>query len=424
MDEYSSRGSEEPVYTHLQTTERMAVLKLYSEEEANRRRVEFWTQGWEDTLYEWRHGISIESGFNETPANDSLTESEKALIEAYSTIGKERAAEEEVAFPVSLKPMKEALVTKRLVMPNATKPLLPKMQQQPMTTSKPIALGISSAVTAVASHPPTIDKSRENEEKPSAASTNHSEQQNFQYESIPKRAKKAINPEMFSTVRSSAPDGVDAVWNDSSTPPPETGTLKIDVDPPWISTSSTERFFPCLELPRYGTHTTLVLQVSVDTDALRWALNLCPKLHDDAANILLHLNARRVERGGILVLNDKLDDNWNRDDKVPLSNFPLSLFSLDNDTLIIQLHVEHNQLFVDLHIKKTPIVRWRSRLIAPPYGADLALLVPTADDFGNPESITIHSAWWGWHAPLPPPNESSTYRAGGGAFRSGNRRPF
>ena len=56
---------------------------------------------------------------------------------------------------------------------------------------------------------------------------------------------------------------------------------------------------------------------------------------------------------------------------------------------------------VDVHVTVDRIqaCAWRLRCDLP--ASDLAVLVPTTDDFGNRENITIHSAWWGKLGMLP-----------------------
>ena len=70
--------------------------------------------------------------------------------------------------------------------------------------------------------------------------------------------------------------------------------------------------------------------------------------------------------------------------------------------LAVQLRAgpARGEVVVHVTVDRAPAATWKLRTeIAA--GTDLALLVPTRDDFGNREFVTIHDAWWGKLPPLP-----------------------
>jgi len=158
-----------------------------------------------------------------------------------------------------------------------------------------------------------------------------------------------------------------------------------------------------LLLPRFGANggnQTLLLRVSVGAEALIWALNIAPKDHDDCASILYHFNPRRVERNGVLVQNDKFDDDWGRATKSSIGDrrYP-PMFGLANAELAFQFQPcrlsSGPGMRIVTAVDRKVIEAWDMRCPPPESGTDLSLVIPTRDDFNNVEAITVHSAWWG-----------------------------
>ena len=165
---------------------------------------------------------------------------------------------------------------------------------------------------------------------------------------------------------------------------------------PWSSSAADEALE--LPLPGFPANDTLVLRVSVPATSDIWALNVVPRDHDDGATLLYHFNPRRKERGGTLVENDKFDDDWGRASKVSLPRRP-PLFGLAEAELVFKLRATPGAVDVHVTVDRIQACAWRLRCDLP--ASDLAVLVPTTDDFGNREDITIHSAWWGKLGMLP-----------------------
>lgn len=63
---------------------------------------------------------------------------------------------------------------------------------------------------------------------------------------------------------------------------------------------------------------TLVLFCNVLETCQKFIVNLCPKDHDGGREIILHFNPRRLERGGSLVVDYKVDSDWVRHGKLIL----------------------------------------------------------------------------------------------------------
>ena len=63
-------------------------------------------------------------------------------------------------------------------------------------------------------------------------------------------------------------------------------------------------------------------------------------------SVLLHLNPRQFQRGGHLVLNDKMDKMWGNNVSVPLSTLPM-IFGIDASTLVVQINEEGFDVFVE-----------------------------------------------------------------------------
>ena len=150
--------------------------------------------------------------------------------------------------------------------------------------------------------------------------------------------------------------------------------------------------------------------MSISATAEIWALNLAPADHDDGGTLLYHFNPRAKERGGLLVENDKTDDDWGRAKKSRLPHQP-ALFGLERKELAFKFKASPGHVDILVTVDRVQATAWRLRSEAP-RGAALALLVPTRDDFGNRQGVTVHDAWWGKLPRLPghrPYREQSFY---------------
>ena len=367
-------------------SEREAGTILGADEVSKRRKRhgELWSSGWESAIFRWTKNLETELPLEHSKA-------EKDLLELYGEMTKEEALEEEEK---QKRIVQQDTVTKRLHLAATSSTAKPKLAAP--TTASAVEKAVAAAQRAEAAESaiaPAVTTT-EKKEEPSA------EQPHL---SVPKRAKKAqLEPEPVE-----APPDATAIWGTSADAGYLSSPEDSDSKAPWISTENDGAdFYPIFKLPKYGANNTLVAEISVAPDADRWALNLCPLIHDDAANILFHMNPRRLERGGVVVLNDKLDDNWHRANKQQFADLPATFFGLDHALLKLQLDVvvdasTEKKLFVNGTINDQPFCSFKSRLPGPPDTADVLFLGSTHDDFGNPESLTIHKLWWGWHPPLP-----------------------
>ena len=203
--------------------------------------------------------------------------------------------------------------------------------------------------------------------------------------SVPKRPKRERNEEAEAEAAS---------WD--ARDPAGVVALEDGLEFPWSSATAEEPLE--MALPDFPNNDCLVLTVSVPPAADIWALNIVPKDHDDGATLLYHFNPRRRERGGTLVENDKFDDDWGRASKVRLPHRP-ALFALDKAELAFKLRASPQGVDVHVTVDRVQAAAWRLR--GEVNVGDLALLVPTTDDFGNKEELTIHAAWWGKLGMLP-----------------------
>ena len=384
-------------------------LKRSGEEERElsakrlKRQEEVWSGGWESAVFYWSQNLVDEAPSSVIEHGGRIvTSAEKELLEVYEVAAKEEAAEQEEA--------KQNLLKQRAAVAVKEKDAVTKRLQLAQPSISKTKIGVvagsaAAAAVAAAARAQAADAEFTSGSAGGAPSeTTTTTTSLLAGLSVPKRAKKAFDhSQELPPEEQTAPENATAAWNFES-PFAEAGIIASDETgkaAPWISTEGDSAFFPRFKLPQYGGNNTLVLEVTVAPDADRWALNLCPLLHDEAANILCHMNPRRVERGGVLVLNDKLNDEWLRADKVPLADLPPA-FGLDHKLIKLQLDVvDSTTLFVNATIDDKPLSSFKSRLPPPPHGADVIFLVSTKDDFGNPEAITIHKAWWGWHPTLP-----------------------
>ena len=166
---------------------------------------------------------------------------------------------------------------------------------------------------------------------------------------------------------------------------------------PFDSATSDEEYLE-IALPDFPQNDTLVLHVSVPASVDIWAMNLCQQDHDDGASILYHFNPRRKERGGRLVENDKSEDDWGRAVKNGLPPRP-SLFGLAKAEVALRIVRKGGNVDVHVTVNRLQVTSWRLRSEVKAGG--LALLVPTRDDFGNRQGVTVHDAWWGALPLLP-----------------------
>lgn len=145
---------------------------------------------------------------------------------------------------------------------------------------------------------------------------------------------------------------------------------------------------------------TLVLTATVTASSEKYALNILPlnpddQNRDDPSEILVHFNPRQYDRGGRVVLNNKTEGNWGRNDTAPLREKP-PMFCLDHAQYVIQVTSTGFRFIVNGHVAGFFGCRTK-----PPAANDTLLLhFPPRDDYSNPHFWTIHSVWWGPGAQL------------------------
>jgi hypothetical protein len=109
-----------------------------------------------------------------------------------------------------------------------------------------------------------------------------------------------------------------------------------------------------------------------------FSINIAGPGHNDFNSVLFHFNPRQFERGGQLVVNDKLDGIWGQSIALPLSQVPL-VFGQAAITLQIQITGDGFDIFVeDEHC-----VRLEHRKELPSKPCSLFLQFPSCDDYGS-----------------------------------------
>lgn len=130
---------------------------------------------------------------------------------------------------------------------------------------------------------------------------------------------------------------------------------------------------------------TLAIKFSAPADSKRFSLNIAEKsASDDYESILFHFNPRLRQRGGQLVINDKVETVWGRALTIPLTQVPL-MFGQPSVTLMIQINEEGFDVFVEG--KHCARLEHRSEL--PSSKTTLVVQFPSTDDSGKKENWTV-----------------------------------
>ncbi|GKZ01084.1 hypothetical protein MPSEU_001060000 [Mayamaea pseudoterrestris] len=144
---------------------------------------------------------------------------------------------------------------------------------------------------------------------------------------------------------------------------------------------------------------TIVIKFMAPAQSKRFSMNITtPEYEDNLDSVLFHFNPRHFERGGQVVLNNKLDGNWEQHIALPLSQLPL-LFGEASCTLVIQITGDGFDVFMRaadytaVSDGLVHIARWEHRKELP--ASDLVLQFPSTDDYGNIENWILYKVWWG-----------------------------
>ena len=148
-----------------------------------------------------------------------------------------------------------------------------------------------------------------------------------------------------------------------------------------------------------GNNNTVAIQLTAPADSKRFSINIATEsdANDNFESVLFHFNPRQWDRGGQLVLNNKLNGTWGQAIQIPLSQMPV-LFGQSSCTLMVQ--ISSAGFDVSLGEQRGHIARLQHRTKLPAgTSTNLILQFPSTDDYGNPERVSVHKVWWG-HKPL------------------------
>ena len=130
---------------------------------------------------------------------------------------------------------------------------------------------------------------------------------------------------------------------------------------------------------------TLVVTCSIPKESDAFALNLCPREHDGGGQIWLHFNPRQRDRGGCVVVDAKIDDDWVRGQRMSLMPLP-QLFSLEKCQLAF--HVTRQCVKVACNGYFFLQYGFNADRQQPPQGdsgtSALTMVAPQFDDSGKP----------------------------------------
>eukprot|EP01084_Bolivina_argentea_P164384 285781_1 len=146
-----------------------------------------------------------------------------------------------------------------------------------------------------------------------------------------------------------------------------------------------------------GQKQTLVMRITVPKDSTTWAINICPRKHDEFMNVLFHFNPRQREKGGTLIQNDRKASTWKNAEKLSLKYLP-ALFGRTFD-FAVQVNEDGFHTAVDTVYATTFLHRTLLHELEDPNSMILQVLC--TDDYGNPEAIVVHQIYWG-HKPAIP----------------------
>ncbi|CEG39989.1 31 kda chloroplastic-like [Plasmopara halstedii] len=145
----------------------------------------------------------------------------------------------------------------------------------------------------------------------------------------------------------------------------------------------------------FATNNTLIIHATLPPRSSRCCFNISTQSSmlsgaPYPGTVLYHFNPRR-HRGGHIIQNSNIDSRWGCSQ--PLPRFPITFgepFTLRLTIVSTGLLVFIEEIFQDEFKHRVPIRE----------GENLVLTVPTRDENGNPESVIVHSVWWG-HAEVP-----------------------
>lgn len=137
---------------------------------------------------------------------------------------------------------------------------------------------------------------------------------------------------------------------------------------------------------------TLAIKFHAPRESSRFSINIASPNHNGYNSILFHFNPRQFQRGGQLVINNKVESMWGNDLSVPLSTLPV-VFGKQACTLIVQINEEGFDVFVEgVHCAR---LEHRTALPKLKEGPSLCLQFPASDDYGSPEDWEVYRVWWG-----------------------------
>lgn len=167
--------------------------------------------------------------------------------------------------------------------------------------------------------------------------------------------------------------------------PPESYLRREDWD-----SSSAKPLDIQLPGPGFDGNNTLVISATIPNGAHRCSFNLCSEDKAGNRNVLYHFNPRRT-RGGQIIQNSKIDERWGIIESLP--RFPIHFGQK------FQLRITLTRNGFAIFIGEQFQTEYQHR-VPLKEGDVITLNLPTQDDYGNRESVIVHSVWWG-HAEVP-----------------------
>ena len=150
--------------------------------------------------------------------------------------------------------------------------------------------------------------------------------------------------------------------------------------------------------PAFDGNNTLVVAATIPTTAQRCSFNLCSEDSTGTRNILYHFNPRK-SRGGQIIQNSKIAERWGIIESLP--RFPIQF----GQTFHLRITLTKNGFAV--YLGEQFQTEYQHRI--PLKEGDVILLnLPTEDDYGNQESVVVHSVWWGHADPAIPTDGGGT----------------
>ena len=116
---------------------------------------------------------------------------------------------------------------------------------------------------------------------------------------------------------------------------------------------------------------TIVITATVDSTSEKIAVNICPPNYEAMGEIALHFNPRQFERGGRIVINNKAEHHWGRDERLQLGTVA-PIFGLKKAQYVFQITNYGFRIMVNGHF----IHFFDHRLDPPRPGEPLILQLP------------------------------------------------